>query len=41
MIDFFTSVKINELCQLYLDDIKQDSASFYFFEISNGVPISR
>lgn len=35
LIGFFTGARINELCQLYLDDIKQDAAGFYFFEISN------
>ncbi|EOC9237235.1 tyrosine-type recombinase/integrase [Enterobacter hormaechei] len=35
LIGFFTGARINELCQLYLDDIKQDTAGFYFFEISN------
>ncbi|HIA2696839.1 TPA: DUF6538 domain-containing protein, partial [Escherichia coli] len=35
LIGFFTGARINELCQLYLDDIKQDAVGFYFFEISN------
>lgn len=35
LIGFFTGARINELCQLYLDDIKQDATGFYFFEISN------
>ncbi|KGT86909.1 site-specific integrase [Enterobacter cancerogenus] len=35
LIGFFTGARINELCQLHLDDIKQDAAGFYFFEISN------
>lgn len=35
LIGFFTGARINELCQLYLDDIKQDDAGFYFFEINS------
>lgn len=33
LIGFFTGARINELCQFYLDDIKQDATGFYFFEI--------
>lgn len=35
LIGFFTGARINELCQLYLDDIKHDDAGFYFFEINS------
>ncbi len=35
LIGFYTGARINELCQFYLDDIKQDDAGFYFFEINN------